>query len=516
MAFPVLRTSQDVNVLLAGGCDAVVVVSPDVGCSCCATLDAILRATAGVDQRLGKEAVLLHHPDAAGGRLIHAPTGSLQADFADVRNFSDAAAKGIHLAAAAGAIKPVLLVEGVPAGADFARALEAAFLGACQVLWQPLEAREAHGEAQMEPVQSITLLDLAQQVDTQFLSALEAGRRLTRDLAGTEPERMAPPKFASHCVAALAGSSVSVSVVEDQDEIAAAYPLLAAVARASQAVPRHQPRVIQMHYEGSGPIERTLYLVGKAVTFDTGGADLKVGGHMAGMSRDKGGGAAVAGFMQAVAELKPRGLKVVAFIAAVRNSIGADAFVSDEIITSHAGVRVRIANTDAEGRLAMADSLSHCREQAVEAHNPQLMTIATLTGHAALTVGPYTAVVENGAARKTGLALSLAEAGDHWGDCMEVNRSRREEWHTNRNRSAADDVVSANNGPSVNAARGHQFPMAFLSKASGLDEHGQRSENPLPYAHIDIAGSSVENGDWQHGKPTAAPVVALAARYLTD
>jgi leucyl aminopeptidase len=87
-----------------------------------------------------------------------------------------------------------------------------------------------------------------------------------------------------------------------------------------------------MTYEGEGPIEHSLYLAGKGITFDTGGADLKVGGHMAGMSRDKGGAASVAGFMKMVAMLKPKGLKVVAEIGAVRNSIGVDAFVSDEIV----------------------------------------------------------------------------------------------------------------------------------------------------------------------------------------
>ena len=515
MAFPLPRTSTDTGMLLSGSDhDAVIVVSSRIGCDASTEVSAALSAVAEVDQRLGKQALLIHASPMAGGRLVHAPTGPLDRDYDDVRRFFDAAAAGITLAKDSGAINPVLVVEGVPEESDYEHAVEVAYLGACQSLWEPLEARESADESSIEPVQSITILDLKEEIDEAYLFGLEAGRRLTRDLAGTNPERMSPPKFASYCVEALAGSSVSVEVVDEQDEIAEQYPLLAAVARASQSVPRHQPRVIKMGYEGAGPIEKTLFLVGKAVTFDTGGADIKTGGHMAGMSRDKGGGAAVAGFMKSVAELKPKGLKVVAYLAAVRNSIGANAMVSDEIIISHAGVRVRIANTDAEGRLAMTDALSHCRLQAKDAQSPELMTVATLTGHAALAVGPYTALVENGTARALGVAQNLADAGEAWGDCMEINRPRREDWHTNRARTQADDVLSANNGPSVNVARGHQFPMAYLSKASGLDEHGLKSNHPLPYVHIDIAGSSVEGGDWQHGKPTAAPVVALVARYL--
>ncbi|MEI5617438.1 hypothetical protein WB403_50985, partial [Streptomyces brasiliscabiei] len=73
--------------------------------------------------------------------------------------------------------------------------------------------------------------------------------------------------------------------------------------------------------------------VGKGLVYDTGGADLKVGGFMAGMSRDKGGAASVAGFMKSVADFQPTGVKVVAYLAVVRNSIGSDCFVPDEIIT---------------------------------------------------------------------------------------------------------------------------------------------------------------------------------------
>ncbi len=75
-------------------------------------------------------------------------------------------------------------------------------------------------------------------------------------------------------------------------------------------------------------IEETLYFVGKGLSYDTGGADLKVGGHMAGMSRDKGGAGAVAGILRMAAELKPKNTKIVGLIGAVRNSIGSDAYVA--------------------------------------------------------------------------------------------------------------------------------------------------------------------------------------------
>ncbi|MEC9318718.1 MAG: leucyl aminopeptidase family protein, partial [Pseudomonadota bacterium] len=244
-------------------------------------------------------------------------------------------------------------------------------------------------------------------------------------------------------------------------------------------------------------------------------ADLKVGGHMAGMSRDKGGAAAVAGVVKTVAELETANLNVIAEIGAVRNSIGSDAFVADEIITGHSGKRVRIGNTDAEGRLVMADLLSHLREEAAASDLPsELYTVATLTGHAALAKGPYTALVPNGPARRGQLAQQLFDVGEVYGDPAEISWSRREDFDFVKGHTLCDDLLSSNNGPSATTARGHQFPMAFLVGVSGLDAHGIDSDKPLSYVHVDIAGSGVEGGDWQHGKPTAAPVTCLSAHYL--
>merc|ERR1711970_746780 len=112
---------------------------------------------------------------------------------------------------------------------------------------------------------------------------------------------------------------------------------------------------------------------------------------MAGMSKDKCGAGDVAGIMKVVSILKPKNIKVIGAMAMVRNSVGANAYVADEIITSRAGIRIRVGNTDAEGRMAMLDVLAHMKEKALKEINPHLFTIATLTGAAAFGLGPYTA-----------------------------------------------------------------------------------------------------------------------------
>lgn len=462
------------------------------------------------DARVASQVSVAACETAPGNRVVFAPAGSLDQDYDDVRRFYDAAHKAASTARDSGARAPALLVHDVPQSGLYQNALAVSYFGFCQALYEPFEAREHFGET-VEPVEVVGVIGEA---DANWLQAVEEGRRVARDLCGTQPERMGPPRFAEYLQNAVSGSDLSVSVIDDKMQLEHEYPLLAAVGRASFHIDNQRPTVVRLEYTGGGDTEQTLYLVGKGITYDTGGADLKVGGHMAGMSRDKGGAAGVAGLMKTISLLKPKGIRVVAELALVRNNIGSNAFVADEIIKARSGVRVRIGNTDAEGRLVMGDCLAKLTEEAQSATNPSLYTVATLTGHAALAKGPYTALVPNGAAQSSGLVNKLLEAGELWGDPAELSPSRREDYDFVRGRTKADDVLSSNNGPSATTRRGHQFPMAFLAIVAGLDKHGMNSEKPIPYTHIDIAGSGVEGGDWQHGKPTATPVLAFSGAFL--
>jgi leucyl aminopeptidase len=496
------------------GFDAVVVVGHSLGTVGIPALDAHLQAAAAADARFPSAVNFLPAAGVAGGRLVIAPTGPLTRDHDDVRRHAEAARAGVRRARDAGAKAILLLLQTPPSGELYAEAPAVAALGAVGGLWEPLEAREALGEANVEPVQKLGIAVIGGAFDAQlatWVEAVEGGLRIARDLCGTEPERMAPPKFAAYVQQAMKGLPVKVTVQKDTKKLQKEYPLLMAVARASLQVARHKPCVVRLEYTPKGKVARTLLLAGKGLTYDTGGADLKVGGFMAGMSRDKGGAAAVAGLVYTAAKLGLKGIKLVAELGVVRNSIGSDAFVADEIITSHAGCRVRIGNTDAEGRLVLADLLSHLRMQAAQENEPRLFTVATLTGHAGRAMGPYNIALDNGPARSLGIAESLMASGDRFGDPFEVSRLRREDFDFVAPKSKADDTLSCNNAPSSATARGHQFPMAFLCLASGLDKHGNDSAVPLPFTHIDIGGSGCEGGDWQHGRPSGRPLVAMLA-----
>ncbi|KAA0191588.1 aminopeptidase [Hyalella azteca] len=200
-------------------------------------------------------------------------------------------------------------------------------------------------------------------------------------------------------------------------------------------------------------------------------------------------------------------------LCVVRNSVGRDCYVADEIITSRAGVRVRIGNTDAEGRMAMGDVLARMKERALGQPDPHLFTWATLTGHCCLAVGDgYTAIMDNGPAREADVARTVQEAGDAIAEPVEVSTIRREDFSFHAGKSEYEDVLQCNNQPSSRTPRGHQSPAAFLILASGLDKHGRDSATPLKYSHVDIAASS---GPFP-GLPTGAPLMAFARAFSPE
>nr|XP_015197444.1 PREDICTED: putative aminopeptidase W07G4.4 [Lepisosteus oculatus] len=364
-----------------------------------------LSLSAQVDRGLCEEVVVLKVPGLPGNRLVFACTGPVNRDYDDIRRFSDAAVSGVKRAVKAGVQRPLLVC---PPHSSYAESPLVAVLGALHALYVPLELREA---AVMEKDHKVETLGVWVPEETQgrrithLATALESGRVVCRDIGGSDPERMAAPRVAQYVQDLFKGTEVKVSVISHIGELQKEYPCLAAVNRCANAVVRHQARVIKLEYCGEGPIENTLLLVGKGITYDTGGADIKAGGVMAGMHRDKCGSAAVAGFFQVLAELKPKHLKVLGAMAMVRNSVGADCYVSDELIVSRAGQRIRVGNTDAEGRMVMADLLCEMKEKAVSEVAPEIFTIATLTGHAIRAMGSdYSIIMDNGEARKAGNA----------------------------------------------------------------------------------------------------------------
>ncbi len=238
-------------------------------------------------------------------------------------------------------------------------------------------------------------------VDVARLQAIVAGETLTRDLVNTPASDMGPAELqqAFEALAARFGAQVQATVGDDL--LAANFPMIHAVGRASTRA----PRLLDMRWGETGP---RLTLVGKGVCFDTGGLDIKPSSGMLQMKKDMGGAATVMGLAQMVMALGlPVRLRVL--VPAVENAISGNAMRPRDILTSRKGLTVEINNTDAEGRLVLADALALADEE-----TPDLViSMATLTGAARVAVGPDLApFYTDSEAHAAALAQAAAQVRD--------------------------------------------------------------------------------------------------------
>lgn len=213
-------------------------------------------------------------------------------------------------------------------------------------------------------------------VDAARIEAIAAGEALTRDLINIPANDMGPDELEAAARDLATKFEASFAVTKGEDLLKENFPMIHTVGRASTRA----PRLLDMSWGTSGP---KLTLVGKGVCFDTGGLNLKPGSSMGLMKKDMGGAATVLGLAHMIMALNmPLQLRVL--IPAVENSVSGDAFRPGDILTSRKGLTVEINNTDAEGRLVLADALA----LAAEDDPDQIISMATLTGAARVAVGP--------------------------------------------------------------------------------------------------------------------------------
>ncbi len=213
-------------------------------------------------------------------------------------------------------------------------------------------------------------------LDATRLEAIAAGEALTRDLINTPANDMGPEELEQAFLDLARRFGAGATVVRGEDLLAQNFPMIHAVGRASTRA----PRLLDLRWGDQGP---TLTLVGKGVCFDTGGLDIKPSSSMGLMKKDMGGAATVMGLAQTIMTLRlPLRLRVL--VPAVENAVSGNAMRPQDILTSRKGLTVEINNTDAEGRLVLADALALADEEKPDL----LISMATLTGAARVAVGP--------------------------------------------------------------------------------------------------------------------------------
>ena len=300
-------------------------------------------------------------------------------------------------------------------------------------------------------------------IDAAKIEAIAAGEFLTRDLINTPSSDMGPEALEAAARDLAKQHGASISVVTGDDLLTQNFPMIHAVGRASDEA----PRLIDMSWGDKGP---KLTLVGKGVCFDTGGLNIKPGSSMGLMKKDMGGSANVLGLAHMIMVLGVD-VQLRVLIPAVENAIDGSAFRPQDILTARNGMTVEINNTDAEGRLVLADALALGAES-----NPDLMiSMATLTGAARVAVGPD---------------LAPFYADDTFADVLAGNAIKaadpvwRMPFHEPYEKMIEPGIADLDNAPSGGFA-GSITAALFL----------RRFVADTRYAHFDIYG-------WQ---PTAAP-----------
>jgi leucyl aminopeptidase len=289
-----------------------------------------------------------------------------------------------------------------------------------------------------------------------------------RDLQNAPGNVMTPTALADH---ARALDGVTVEVLDRRGIEAAGMGAFAAVARGSD----EEPRLIAIRYEPADVAGPVLGLVGKAVTFDSGGISIKPGAKMADMKFDMSGGATV---LEAVGAIARLGLpvRVLAVIGATENLPSGHALKPGDIVRAKTGTTIEIVNTDAEGRLVLADCLAY----AVEGGAERIVDLATLTGAITVTFGKtYAGLIGN----DDGWCGHVAAAGERTGELC---------WRL----PLHDEYAKAIEGRYADIANAVETRLAGSIVAA---EFLKRFTGDVPWAHLDIAGTA-----WDLGRPYAS------------
>lgn len=295
---------------------------------------------------------------------------------------------------------------------------------------------------------------------------------LARDLVNEPPNILYPESYAAQIEAALAPLGVEIEILDDEQMAEMGMNLMIAVGQASE----HKPRMVTMIWPGSGSAkeraQQPIAFVGKGITFDTGGLNVKPFEGMLTMKCDMGGSAAVVGAMQYLAKQKCR-VPVVGIVALAENSISDEATRPSDVIKSYSGKTVEILNTDAEGRLVLADALTYVQQK----HDPKVVIdLATLTGAILVALGDHYAGTFT---RDDNLWKKLSAASVNSGE--EIWRMPLADHHRRELDSPFADIKNIGGGRFAGSSTAAAFLEEFVDKGRA-------------WAHIDIAGTATIKG----------------------
>ncbi len=328
------------------------------------------------------------------------------------------------------------------------------------------------------------------QYQSEYATKLSEAVRNARDIVNEPPEYLTPTKLAEIAkgIAENGGLKIDVFGTDRMEE----YKMggILSVTRGSG----QPPKFIHLTYTPSGKKpKKEIAVVGKGITFDSGGLNLKPGDSMRTMKMDMAGGAAVLGVMEAVSRIKPQ-VKVHGIVPASENMTGSMAYKPDDVIYAMNGKSIEIINTDAEGRLVLADALSYCSNLKLD----EIIDFATLTGACIVALGQTTAgIMGNDQEMVDRISKTSSQVGEKiWQLPLDEDIKKELE----------SDVADIKNAGS--RAGGAIYAGLFLENFVPEDVH---------WSHIDIAGPAfITKGNEFYSSGATGFGVRTVTRYLAE
>jgi leucyl aminopeptidase len=317
----------------------------------------------------------------------------------------------------------------------------------------------------------------------------------TRDIANLPADTATPERLAEEARALGKELGLKVTVFDEQKLAEMHCGGLLAVGGGSV----HPPRLIVLEYSGGSKRGRTVAVVGKGITFDSGGISIKPAPNMSQMKFDKSGAVAVLGILRAAATFKVP-VRVVGVLCAAENLPGGSAYRPGDVVRSFNGKTIEVLNTDAEGRVVLSDGLGFVVQQY---HPDEVIDLATLTGAQVTALGDDTAgLVATDDRLAQGLIAASAATGEPlW-------RMPLTDYHRELVKSDIADVRNSTELPPAGMLTAAAFLETFVGKT--------------PWAHLDIAGPAYTTAATRKYQPAYQNIgatafgVRLVARYLMD
>ncbi len=310
-----------------------------------------------------------------------------------------------------------------------------------------------------------------------------------KNIVNSMPNEMTPFAVAEIGKKLAEANNLEIDILTGNRLVEENMNALLAVARASS----NSPAVVKIAHRPKNAKHKIL-LIGKGLTYDSGGLSLKPADSMYTMKSDKSGASAVLGILKAISELNIN-VEVVGFLGLTENMIGGNAYKPDDILVARNGVTIEVKNTDAEGRLVLADVLSYAQDN--EKDFDYIVDLATLTGAAIVAVGEFTTLVM-GHDKK--LKKQMLKAGERSGELMATLPFNR--YLEELIESKIADIANAGATRYGGSLTAGLFLNRFI-----------KEENKDKWLHLDIAGPAYVEKDWGYNQYGAS---GAGVRVLVD